>query len=150
MLFGNFEYQLDDKGRFSVPSKLRGELGTNVFLLKGFDGCLSIYTEADFIQYTQKLKDLPFEKEKARLHQRILLGSVEMLSIDKQGRLQIPAKTIKKYQISKNIVILGLMDHIEIWSKEAYEDYIVKNEKEFETNAEDLLKNEIWFPWISP
>lgn len=142
MFFGSYEYQLDEKNRLIVPAKFRGQLGTTVYILKGYDGCISIYTEADFQKYITRLENLPFEKEKARLHQRVLLGSVDELNIDKQGRLQIPLKTIKKYGITKEVVILGVLDHLEIWSREKYADYINENEEEFEKNAEDLLKDE--------
>ena len=141
MFFGNYEYQLDDKGRIVIPSKLRAELGTTVYLLKGYDGCISLYTENDFNSYIENLKNLPFEKEKARLHQRILLGSVEQLNVDKQGRLLIPLKTLKKFNITKEVVILGVLDHIEVWNREAYQNYVEVNEENFEVNAEDLLKD---------
>lgn len=142
MFFGSYEYQLDEKNRLVIPAKFRGLLGSTVYLLKGYDGCISIYTEVDFNKYITNLQNLSFEKEKARLHQRVLLGSVDELNIDKQGRLQIPLKTIKKYGITKEVVILGVLDHLEIWSREQYANYILENEDEFEKNAEDLLKDE--------
>lgn len=142
MFFGSYEYQLDDKNRLVVPSKFRGSLGQTVYVLKGYDGCISLYTESDFNRYITNLQNLPFEKEKARLHQRVLLGSVDELTIDKQGRLSIPLKTIKKYGLTKEVVILGVLDHLEIWSRDKYAEYIENNEEEFERNAEDLLKDE--------
>ena len=140
MFFGNYEYQIDDKGRLVIPSKMREELGSLVYLLKGYDGCLSLYTEEEFNKYITNLQNLPFEKEKARLHQRILLSSVEQLNVDKQGRISIPLKTLKHYNITKEVVILGVLDHIEVWSRNSYQDYIDKNEKDFEINSEELLK----------
>ena len=142
MLFGSYEYQIDDKGRLVIPSKMRSKLGFVVYLLKGYDGCISVYTEDSFTKYVEKLENLPFEKEKARLHQRILLSSVPELSIDKQGRMLIPKNVITKYGLTnKEVMILGMLDHIEIWDKGAYQKYIESNEAEFEKNAEDLLKD---------
>ncbi len=143
MLFGSYEYQLDDKGRVVIPAKLRNSLGNTVYLLKGYDGCISIYPEESFNKFIEKLENLPFEKEKARLHQRVLLSSVQELVIDKQGRLLIPKTVINKYSlVNKEIMIIGMLDHLEIWDKGTYQNYIDENELEFEKNAEDLLSDE--------
>ncbi|HBS10218.1 MAG TPA: cell division/cell wall cluster transcriptional repressor MraZ [Firmicutes bacterium] len=143
MLFGSYEYQLDDKGRVVIPAKLRNSLGNTVYLLKGYDGCISIYPEESFNKFIEKLENLPFEKEKARLHQRVLLSSRQELVIDKQGRLLIPKTVINKYSlVNKEIMIIGMLDHLEIWDKGTYQNYIDENELEFEKNAEDLLSDE--------
>ena len=143
MLVGSYEYQLDDKWRVGIPAKLRNSWGNTVYLLKGYDGCISIYPEESFNKFIEKLENLPFEKEKARLHQRVLLSSVQELVIDKQGRLLIPKTVINKYSlVNKEIMIIGMLDHLEIWYKGTYQNYIDENELEFEKNAEDLLSDE--------
>ena len=59
MFIGNFAHNLDEKGRLVIPSKMRDELGSKAYILKGFDGALSIYKESDFIELTKKLAKLP-------------------------------------------------------------------------------------------
>jgi MraZ protein len=110
--------------------------------LRGYDGCLSIYTEKDFTHYVDELKNLEFEKEKVRLHQRILLSSVVEIDVDKQWRMQIPQKTLRDYSIGNKVLILGAIDHIEVWDVDKRNEYKSAHEKDFEKDAEDILKDE--------
>jgi MraZ protein len=142
MFFGSYEFTVDEKGRLSIPSKMRANLSSQLYLLRGYDGCLSIYTEGDFTHYVDKLKNLEFEKEKVRLHQRILLSSVVGIDVDKQRRMQIPQKTLRDYSIGNKVLILGAIDHIEVWDVDKRNEYKSAHEKDFEKDAEDILKDE--------
>lgn len=148
MFFGSYDYSIDEKGRLVVPSKIRGSLGTNVYILKGYDGCVSLYTEETFLELTESLKSLPFESKESRLHARLVLGSVVMITIDKQGRLQFPQATLTKYNLKKEVTIVGVLDHLEIWDREEYQKYLNDNEGDFESNAEELLKHEKWLSFV--
>lgn len=142
MFFGSYEYSLDDKGRLTIPSKYRDGLNKNLYLLKGFDGCLSIYPENEFQNYISRLTSLEFEKSKVRLHQRILLSSVVDLKVDGAGRILIPSKTLKQYEIGKDVMIVGMLDHFEVWDLLKWNKYQSDNESSFELDAEAILKNE--------
>ena len=83
-----------------------------------------------------------FEKEKVRLHQRILLSSVVELKVDNANRVLIPSKTLKQYGINKDVIIVGVLDHFEIWDNEKWKKYQEMNESSFELDAEAILKNE--------
>ena len=140
MFFGSYEYNIDDKGRIVIPSKMRSDIGTKLFLIKGFDGCISIYKEEQFIAYVQKIQDLPYEKGKVRAYSRSLLSSVVELTIDKQWRLLVPKKTLEEYKIENKVMIIGQYDHIEIWDLARWNEYKEKSNEEFEINAEGLLE----------
>ena len=142
MFFGSYEYSLDDKGRLTIPSKFRDEISKSLYLLKGFDGCLSVYPESEFQNYISRLTSLEFAKEKVRLHQRILLSSVVELKVDNANRVLIPSKTLKQYGINKDVIIVGVLDHFEIWDNEKWKKYQEMNESSFELDAEAILKNE--------
>jgi len=142
MFLGSYDYSIDDKGRLVIPSKFRNEIGDTLYLMKGYDGCISIYKESDFQKALDNLQKLQFEREKARLHLRVLLETVVELTIDKAGRIQIPVKTLQKYTIGKQVKVIGLLDHFEIWDNDAWEKYRDDHEKDFEKDAEDLLKDE--------
>lgn len=142
MFFGSYEYSLDDKGRLTIPSKFRDEINKSLYLLKGFDGCLSVYPESEFQNYISRLTSLEFEKSKVRLHQRILLSSVVELKVDNANRVLIPSKTLKQYGINKDVIIVGVLDHFEIWDNEKWKKYQEMNESSFELDAEAILKNE--------
>ena len=142
MFFGSYEYSLDDKGRLTIPSKFRDEISKSLYLLKGFDGCLSVYPESEFQNYISRLTSLEFAKEKVRLHQRILLSSAVDLKVDNANRVLIPSKTLKQYGINKDVIIVGVLDHFEIWDNEKWKKYQEMNESSFELDAEARLKNE--------
>ena len=142
MFFGSFVHSLDDKNRLLIPSRLRGQIGSKLFIMKGYEGSLSLYPEEQFVKYLTKLENLPYESKLSRDIERIALSSVFELEIDKVNRVQIPTALINKYSISKEVVVVGVIDHIEIWSKDKWESYLKDNEAEFEAKAEELLKND--------
>jgi len=142
MFLGSYEYSIDDKGRLVVPSKFRNEIGDKLYLTKGFDGCLSIYKDSDFQKAIENLQKFQYEKEKTRLYQRLLLETIVELTIDKLGRIQIPQKTLQKYCIGKEVKIIGLLDHFEVWDQNVWEKYHDDHIKDFEHDAEDLLEDE--------
>ena len=141
MFFGSFEHCLDEKNRLLIPSRLRGQLGSKLFIMKGYEGSLAIYPEEGFQKYLKKLESLPFESKISRDIERISLSSVFELDVDKVNRIQIPTALINKYSISKDVVVVGVIDHIEVWSKAKWEQYLKDNEAEFESKSEELLKN---------
>lgn len=141
MFFGSYEYNVDEKGRVNIPPKFRNDIGDKLYLIKGYEGCISLYKEQDFQRYITNIQNLPYEKAKVRQHARILLQSVVELSIDKAGRVLIPTKTLKEYEIGRNVLVLGALDHLEIWDVEKWKVYKEENEKSFELDAEDLIKN---------
>ena len=141
MFFGSFEHTLDEKNRLLIPSRLRGELGSKVFIMKGYEGSLSVYPENQFSKYIEKLEHLPYESKLSRDIERISLSSVFEIDVDKVNRIQIPTALINKYSISKDVVVVGVINHIEIWSKANWEEYLKANEETFEAKSEELLKN---------
>ncbi len=139
MFFGSYEYNIDEKGRVVIPSKMREAVGSKLYLIRGFENCLSLYKEEDFKKYVTRIQSLPQELSKARNYSRMVLASVIELSIDRQGRMLIPTKTLKEYSIGSKVVILGQFDHIEIWDLNSWNSYKEKCDKDFELDAESLL-----------
>ena len=141
MFFGKYESNLDEKGRVVIPSKYREELGDKLYLIKGFEGCVSLYKEEDFTNFIDNLKRLQYEKSKVRQYQRLLLESVVELTIDKHGRVLIPTRTLKEYEISSKVTIVGVINHLELWDSIKYDNYKKDNEGNFELDAESLIEN---------
>ena len=144
MYFGYYEHVLDEKGRLVLPRKLREGLseGSLLYILKGFDGCLSVYNEVDFQKLCEEVNKIDFNKKNSRSYLRTVLGSVVELSLDKVNRVQLPVAILNKYQISKNVVLLGVGDHFEVWNKDTYEAYQKESESKFEEIAEGLTDGE--------
>ena len=143
MFFGSYSYNIDDKGRIVIPSKFRQEAGEKLYLMRGFDGCISLYKTEDFIRYVEEVKKLPKENAKSRAYLRLLLSSTVELSIDKQGRSLIPKETLKKFGFDNNISIMfvGQIDHIEVWKLEERENYQKLHEDSYEEDVEELFSN---------
>ena len=138
MFIGTYYHNLDEKCRLVIPSKMRDELGSRAYILKGFDGALSIYKESEFIELAQKLQKLPFNKKDARAYLRIQLASACELDIDRQGRALLPTQLLTKYGIGKEVAVIGAYDHIEVWNKADYEVYEQNANTSFEDIAEGL------------
>ncbi len=144
MYFGHYEHSLDEKGRLLLPRKIKEVLADSntLYVLKGFEGCLAVYNEEDFNRLCEECQKVSFNKKNSRSYLRIVLGSVIELNIDKVGRVQLPSQTLNKYHINKNVVIIGVGDHFEIWDKEAYDAYEKDTTDNFEAIAESLNEND--------
>ena len=140
MFFGTYEHTIDEKGRLVIPRKMREEAGVRLFIMKGFDGALSLFKEVEFERLTREFNYLPFSKKDIRAYLRIQLASACELEIDKMGRVQIPSSLLTKYQISKDVVVIGAGDHMEVWDKKTYAEYEASVNAEFENLAENIGK----------
>lgn len=138
MFFGSYSHSLDDKNRLMIPSKMRESLSTHLFMMKGFDGAISVYEQDAFQALINKLEKMAFLKKDTRSFLRTQLANTFELDVDKLGRIQIPTAIINKFNIGKEVIVLGAVDHIEIWDKTTYEAYQAENEPLFEEIAERL------------
>lgn len=138
MFFGYYEHSLDDKGRLVIPSKMREEAGTKLYIMKGYDGALSIFKASSFKRMVEEAENIPFTKRNTRKYLRVQLGSTCEMDVDKQGRVQIPSQLLTKYEISKEVVILGVGDHIEVWDRNKYLEYEQEADESFEDIAEEI------------
>ncbi len=140
MYFGSYEHSLDNKGRLLIPSRLKDGLseGSALYIMQGFDGCLSVYNQNGFDELTKKCSSLSYQKKASRDYLRTLLSSVTPLYIDKVGRVQLPAYTLNKYQIGKEVMIIGVGDHFEIWDLKKFQEYQKDAQSHFEEIAENL------------
>ena len=121
MFMGTYEHGLDAKGRVIIPAKLRDNLGESFVVTLGLDGCLFAYPMDEWESFVNKLKELPGTKE-ARKLQRYFLAGAAPCEADKQGRVLIPANLREQAGLSKDVVFVGVLQKIEIWSKERWEE----------------------------
>ena len=138
MFFGSFAHTLDEKGRLMIPRKMREELGYKIYIMQGFDGSLSVYTEGKFLLLSEEFAKLPFNQRKNRDYLRAQFATTYEMEVDKLGRVQIPTALLKKFNISRNVTVLGMGDHIEIWDSAKYEAYEQEAIENFDKNAEEL------------
>ena len=117
---GEYEHSVDPKGRIIMPSKFRDSIGTDFVVTLGLDGCLFVYPNDQWEKFAEQLGSLPGNKE-ARQLQRYFLAGAANVEMDKQGRFLIPAKLREAAGITKDIVTVGVLTKLEIWSKEKWE-----------------------------
>ena len=120
MFMGTFEHSIDVKGRVIIPAKLRDGLGDSFVVTVGLDGCLYAYPMDEWEVFLSKLKELPGTKE-ARALQRTFMANAATCECDKQGRTLIPANLRERVGIDKDIVFIGVLGKVELWSKERYD-----------------------------
>ena len=138
MYFGSFAHNLDDKGRLMIPLKMREEVGYKVYIMKGFEGSLSLYDESGYQKLVNEFTRLSFKQSKVRDYLRLQFASTYEMDVDKLGRVQLPSALLTKYGISKEVLVLGIGDHIEVWDKAKYEEYEDSIRDNFESIAEEI------------
>ncbi len=120
MFMGEYNHTIDTKGRIIIPSKFRETLGDEFVVTLGLDGCLFVYPNEEWINFVTQLKNLPGSKE-ARQLQRYFMAGAATCEVDKQGRILIPNKLREQAGLDKDIVFVGVLSKIEIWSKDKWE-----------------------------
>ena len=136
MFFGTYPRTLDDKGRLQIPSKLVAPMPAVFYVLKGFEGCLSVYEEADFQTLLAKLSSLSYLETDSRHYIRLALSSASRLEVDPHGRIALSKQLADAYAVGQNIVIIGVLDHFEIWDASAYAKYSAEHASDYEALAE--------------
>lgn len=136
MFMGTFYNSIDAKNRMIVPSKHREQLGHSCVLTKGLDKCLYIYTMADWEKQMEKVALLPESDPKVRAFIRHFCGNAAECEFDKQGRIVIPSELKAYANIDKELVTLGAMKKIEVWSKDCWED----PDSEHKMDSEEFAK----------
>jgi len=140
--FGTYHRTLDEKNRLQVPSKLLDDLPSKFYLLRGFEGCLDIYLQKDFDALMESLSALSYLDKNARDYIRLTTASTMELPTDSHGRLALPKDVVDSYHIGKDVLVLGVIDHFEIWDDEAYAAYEAKNAPQYAALASSLGKGE--------
>jgi MraZ protein len=139
-LTGEFRITLDDKGRLSLPVRLRNALAdTTLFLTKGMDDCLWLFPSNEWKEMLNIIMDgTTLFSSSSRTIRRQLIGPSQEEEIDKAGRIPVP-QTLREFAgLSKECVVLGQFNYIEIWSDDRYQAYLEAHKQEFLLGTEEL------------
>lgn len=120
MFMGEYNHSIDQKGRIIVPAKFREELGEEFVMTLGLDGCLFVYPNSEWETFVEQLKKLPGNREVRQL-QRYFLAGATNCELDKQGRILIPVKLREHAKLEKEVVFVGVLGKIDVWSKERWD-----------------------------
>lgn len=134
MLIGEYQHNIDLKGRVAVPAKFRDDLGENFYITKGLDNCLFVLPKEDWNRLIEKIKTLPISKARG-LQRFFFSGAAEVLP-DKQGRILIPTKLREYASLDKEVTFIGTSSRVEIWNSAKWADF---NDKLTQENVEEAM-----------
>jgi len=140
MFMGEYHHNIDEKGRLIMPSKFRDALGDSFIVTRGMDSCLFVYPKESWDNLTNELNTLSFTKKDVRAFQRFFLSGATMCEFDKQGRINITTPLASYASLSKECVIIGVNDRIEIWAKEKFDNFLDENIENISDIAERLFE----------
>ena len=139
VLMGEFHHTIDEKGRLIIPAKLRQDLGDTIILTRGLDKCLFVYRLEEWNKLVDQIKTLPFTKKDVRTFERAFFSGATECEFDRQGRINITSPLVSYADITKECVIIGANDRIEIWSQEGWDKFLENNSNTLEDIAENLF-----------
>lgn len=137
MFMGQYEHSIDAKGRIIIPVKYREDLGELFVVTRGLDGCLFLYPQNEWQSFVEKLQQLPSNQNTRKIQRQFLSKAMEV-SLDKQGRILIPALLREAASLEKEVVFVGMMNRVEVWDKRRLEE---QEMEEDETVLEEALDN---------
>ena len=141
MFIGEYHHSIDDKGRLIIPSKFREELGNNFIITRGIENCLFVYSLDSWNEIVRKIESLPFTKKDARTFTRFFLSGASEAEFDKQGRINIPSPLITYANITKECIVIGTGDRLEIWSEELWNEFFTSAKDSMSDIAENLFES---------
>lgn len=121
MFMGEYSHTVDPKGRLIVPSKFRELLGDEFVVTKGLDGCLFIYPQDEWERIEEKFREVPLTTQDARKFARFFFAGAATCEVDRQGRILIPQVLRSFAEIDKDVVSVGVLNRVEIWSRARWE-----------------------------
>lgn len=138
MFLGEYEHTLDDKGRFSVPARFRVKLAAGMVVAPHVDPCLWVFPMDRWEDLARKVRELPLGNPQAREFRRQLFAGAADLEPDKQGRVSLPPKLRAYAHIDRQVVVVGLGDHLEIWNPDMWRERQERSYADSEGRAEQF------------
>ena len=140
MFMGEYHHNIDEKGRIVLPGKFRNEDMTKIIVTRGLEKCLYLYTVEEWEKVVAKLNKLPFTKKDARTFMRSFFAGASVCEFDKMGRINITSPLVSYAGLTKECVIIGVNDRIEIWDEKLFNAYMDENASTLESIAENLFE----------
>lgn len=144
MFRGRFEYTIDEKGRLPIPARLRevlvGHYNDERLVVTNYDDCLWAYPLLIWQELEKKVGTLPQFLEEVKALQRVFMSAACECAIDKQGRILIPPLLRTYAALEKEIVVVGMTQRLEIWSKKRWDAKFVDAQKQLESMQEKLAE----------
>lgn len=138
MLIGEYQHNIDAKGRVAVPTKFRDDLGMRFYITKGLDGCLFVLQQSEWEKLEEKIRQMPISK--ARTIQRFFFSGAAEVQPDKQGRILIPQPLREHASLNKEVTFIGTANRVEIWDSAKWTSFNSSITEESIEEAMDFLE----------
>lgn len=142
LLTGTYPRALDEKGRLALPKRVREQLKepTVLYVTPGADQSLWLYTEAELERLAGKLDEAPATDAEARVFRRLYFAQTETVDLDKTGRILIPERLAQFAKLTKEVVLVGVRDHLELWDAPRWQAFVNEHAARFDTVAEKAFE----------
>jgi len=120
---GTYPLKLDAKGRFFLPSKLRGDLAGDLFAVIGQERCVYIFTPSGYAQFTSDLQTASNMFEDVRSYRRVVGAGTFDTKTDSQFRIAVPPPLREYARLERDVVVIGAIDRVEIWDQQLWDQY---------------------------
>ena len=143
---GEHQHSLDEKNRVSFPLRLRGcmaedERAAGFYITLGFEGALLLYPRAVWSGVVERVQSLSATRSESRKFRRVFLAKAQFLTLDRQNRILVPEPLCRLVGIRKEVVFVGVGDHMEVWPKGTYEEFVESVRGEYEELAEKVFRD---------
>ncbi len=140
---GSYTYSVDSKGRINIPAKMRKVVSPDAndtfTITRGFEKCLFVYPQDEWIKFENAIRSLSHTNPQHRFFMRMLLQQATESQLDAQARITIPKELLELASIDSEVLILGVLQHIELWNPKEYQAYLASQQKSYEEVAETVL-----------
>jgi MraZ protein len=116
MFLGQFQHNLDEKGRLMIPARYRELLAAGAFITQGFDKCLMVMTNVHFNDVYERINAMNMADPNARLLRRLILSNAYLVEIDRVGRILIPGNLRQVIALDGEAIVAGQGEYFEVWS----------------------------------
>ena len=140
---GSYQHSIDHKGRISIPARFRKLLSSDAsdtfIILRGLEACVALYPLDEWGRMEARLRSRSFHDETNRRFLRMMSLDLNEGALDAQGRVALPPRLLAHAHLTKEGMVNGVVDHIEIWDPAGFEEYLKSSSRSYEDMAGELL-----------
>ncbi len=122
-LLGTYRHSLDAKGRLVLPSAHRDDLRNGLVMTIGLDHCLQVFPRSEWQRVREGLRRMQLEDARARRFHRMVTANAHPDTLDRQGRITIPARLRAYAHLERDVAVVGRDTYIELWDQKAWDTY---------------------------
>jgi MraZ protein len=124
MFYGAYEHSVDEKHRLTLPARFRHPLASGVVLARGIERNIDVYPSETWLENMARIAELDSLNREAREMKRYVFAGAAVSELDGQGRVLVPSHLVEHAGLKKDVVVIGVHDHVEVWDRAAWADHL--------------------------